>query len=238
MLLAPDRTHLFIAAPAANGCDQIADLDLTSHGQRVVSDDANLVALAPDGSKAVVQWNGGCATSAGKPAGQMAMRDLTNGTDTTLSEISGRGHVNGAWDPDGAHFAAEPAGTHHVVVYDAAGSAVGQVDHLPSSQDGLGWTSDGLILVDLGVDRTAVLRTYDPGTARSVRVLARVPEVAADGKQGALVTPQVRAIHEAGGRTFVETAGGTGAGYAQLLDIEDGNAVVVVGGWQGREFVG
>ncbi len=238
--LSPDRTHLFVAKTSeANGCDELWDLDLQTQVLRVVVERADIVGLSPDGVKAVVQWDATCAQLAGQPSGQVAMRDLATKRDVVLPELSGGGQVNVAWSPDGARLAAEPYGTHHVVVYDVQGRRFTEFDRPISSQDGLGWTADGLILVDLGNDKTAVLRTYDSGTGRAIGEIARVPQVRVGGNHGPLVTPQVTAIRDSSGRTFIEVGGGADAlVYGQVRVVDHGRARVVRDGWFSREFVG
>jgi YD repeat-containing protein len=238
--LSRDRAHLFIAKTSeANGCDEVWDLDLQTRALRPVVQQADVVALSPDASKAVVQWGPGCSALTRQPSGQVALRDIAANRDVVLPEISGGGQVNVAWNPDGTRVATQPYGTRHAVIYDAQGRLFVQFDRPKSSQDGLGWTADGLVFVDLGVDRTAVLRTYDSGTGRAVGELARIPQVYVGGDHGPLVTPQVSAIRDAGGRTYVELRGGADAlTYAQLRVIDHGRARIVRDGWYSREFVG
>ena len=147
---------------------------------------ADLVALSPDGSKAIVQWGPSCGQLVQKPVGQVALRDLATSTDVVLPGLSASDHINVAWSPDGTRVATEVVGSHHVVVFDDQGHQFSQFARPASSQDGIGWTADGLVLVDLGNDKTAVVRTYDASSGQAISELARIPQVYANGQSGAL----------------------------------------------------
>jgi hypothetical protein len=238
--LSPDRGQLYVTSTSAvNRCKEAWDLDLASHRLTQLVANADVVALSPDASKAIVRWDGDCASNAAEPNGQVALRDLTTKQDTVLKEIAPAFADDAAWSPDGSRVAVMPVGVPHVVVYNAQGGVVGQLDRPSSGQTVVGWTSSGLLLVDLGNDKTAVVRLYDPVSGQPITPLVRVPQVPADGDHGALVTPTVTLVREVDGKTFVEVAGSTPtSSYAQLRVVADGRVPVVVNGWFGREVVG
>jgi len=236
-----DRAHLFVAKTSGvNGCKEAWDLDLDSHALHALVLNADVVAISPDAKKAIVRWDGNCATAAGQPGGQVAIRDIASGNDTVLNDLPTSLADEAAWSPDGSRVAIMPAGAQHVVVYDGAGGIVGQLDRPALGQPVVGWTSSGLLLVDLGLDKTAIVRRYDPGTGQPIQPpFVHVPQVQNDGDHGALVTPTVTAIHEVEGRTYIEIAGSTPtSSYAQLRVVDSGRVPVAVNGWFGREVVG
>jgi hypothetical protein len=238
--LSPDRSRLYVASTSpVNRCKEAWALDLASHQLTQLVSNADVVALSPDASRAIVRWDGDCATNAAQPNGQVALRDLAAQHDTVLSSVPAALADEAAWSPDGSRVAILPAGVPHVVVYNAQGGVVGQIDRPSSGQSVVGWTSSGFLLVDLGNDKTAVVRLYDPISGQPITPVVRVPQVPADGDHGALVTPTVTAIREVDGKTFVEIAGSTPTStYAQLRVIANGQVPVAVNGWFGREVVG
>ena len=164
------------------------------------------------------------------------MSDANPRTITALKQL--HGNVNFAWSPQNDRVAAEPVGSHHVFVYGADGALLSQFDHPASSQDGIGWTSRGLILVDLGFDRTAVLRVYDTATGLPITEVGRAPTIAW-GFGTPLVTPTVTAIHETAGQIFVEVQAGIPPNFVrQLREVGNGTVPIVVQPWTGRELVG
>jgi hypothetical protein len=234
--ISPDRAHLYVTS-SDTPCHELSDLDLTSGNLRTIIPDADVLALTPDASKAIITWSGPCAAAAQQPQGEIALRDGSSRTVTALPELHGA--VNFAWSPQGDRVAAQPVGSHHVFVYGVDGKLLSQFMHSPVSQDALDWTSQGLILVDLGFDRSAVLRVYDPTTGQGGTVIARVPTVAwAFGAP--LVTPTVTAIGKAGEQLFVEDQAGTAPpnGLRELREIGNGTVPIVVKSWTGRELVG
>ncbi len=231
--LTRDHTRLFVVKrDSSEPCDQVGNYDLRTRQLKMIVTDANVGAITSDGAKAVVHWNAACAAHTGRQSGQYAIRDLATGDDVVLPEISGPVAVNVAFSPDGTRLAAQRVGTHHVVTYSAQGNLIGQFDLKDASQDGVGWTTDGLVLVDLGVDNTAVLRTYDPTSGQQVAVVARVPQVP---QNATLVTPHVTAIYELGGRTFVEIRDN---GYAQLRVVDGSQPLLVRDRWFTSSIVG
>jgi hypothetical protein len=238
--LSPNRSQLYVASTSTvNRCKEAWDLDLTSHALTQLVANADVVALSPDASKAIVRWDGDCASNAAQPNGQVALRDIATKQDTVLSGVPTSLADEAAWSPDGSRVVVLPAGVPHVVVYNAQGGLVGQLDRPSTGQGVVGWTSSGLLLVDLGNDKTAVVRLYDPVTGQPIAAVVRVPQVPADGDHGPLVTPTVTSIREVDGKTFVEIAGSTPtSSYAQLRELANGGAPVAVNGWFGREVVG
>jgi hypothetical protein len=232
-----DRSQLFLVR-TDTPCHELYDFDLSAQSLTKVIPGADVVALSPDDTKSVITWSAGCAAVANQPVNAVVLRDATAGTITPLTEISGGSSVNVTWSPDGNELAAEPVGSHHVFVYDSGGKLAAQFTHLASSQDALGWTTKGLVLVDLGNDRTAVLRTYDPANPTSQTVLGRAPLIP-NGTGGPLVTPTVTAIHEINGRIFVEVeAGPLANAVVQLREISNGQVPLVAGNWYRRAIVG
>jgi hypothetical protein len=234
--MSPDRAHLYVTS-SDTPCHELSDLDLASGALKTLIPDADVLALTPDASKSIITWSGPCAAAAQQPQGEIALRDASSGTVTALPELHGA--VNFAWSPQSDRVAAEPVGSHHVFVYGADGKLLSQFVHSPVSQDAIDWTSQGLILVDLGFDRSAVLRVYDPATGQGGTVIARVPTVAwAFG--GPLVTPTVTAIRKAGEQVFVEDQAGTTPpnGLRELREVGNGTVPVVASQWTGRELVG
>jgi hypothetical protein len=238
--LSSDRARLFVASTASvNRCKEAWSLDLASHQLTQLVSNADIVALSPDASKAIVRWDGDCASNTAQPNGQVALRDLATKQDTVLRSVPAALADEAAWSPDGSRVAILPAGVPHVVVYNAQGGVVGQLDRPGTGQSVVGWTSSGFLLVDLGNDKTAVVRLYDPVSGQPITPLVRVPQVPADGDHGALVVPTVTEIREVDGKTFVEIAGSTPTStYAQLRVVANGRVPVAVNGWFGREVVG
>jgi hypothetical protein len=233
--VSPDRVHLYVTS-SDTPCHELSELNLESGELRTIIPNADVLALTPDASKAIITWSQACAPVAQQPQGEIALRDASSGTVTALKELHGA--VNFAWSPQGDRVAAEPVGSHHVFVYGADGKLLSQFVHSPVSQDALDWTSQGLILVDLGFDGSAVLRTYDPATGQGGTVLGRVPTIAWTFG-GPLVTPTVTAIRRAGEQVFVEVQAGTPPNFVrQLRVIGEGAVPVVAAPWTGRELVG
>jgi hypothetical protein len=238
--LSSDRARLYVASTSpVNRCREGWALDLASHQLTQLVSNADIVALSPDASKAIVRWDGDCASNAAQPNGQVALRDLATKQDTLLGGVPAALADEAAWSPDGSRVAILPAGVPHVVVYNAQGGVVGQLDRPSSGQSVVGWTSSGFLLVDLGNDKTAVVRLYDPVSGQPITPLVRVPQVPADGDHGALIVPTVTEIREVDGKTFIEIAGSTPTStYAQLREVANGRVPVAVNGWFGREVVG
>ena len=244
-----DGVHLFVrklnpadTSPdfAGSRCDQLYEMDLRTGARRLAVSDANVLSVSPDGTNAVVFWEAGCADPHGRPTGTTAVRDLATGFDHALdlSAFSVR-RDQLAWSPDGSRFAVDvvdagPPLRRSVRLYNIAGALVPQFVRPASSQDVVAWNANGLMLVDLGRDGTAVVRRYDPATGRPTAELGRLPQVELDGR----FTPQVGQLFERGGTIYAPAAGGADTrGFAKIWVIRAGRVRLLSDAWS-MHFVG
>jgi hypothetical protein len=244
-----DGVHLFArkinmadTSPTYSGsrCDQLYELDLRTRALRPVVQNANVLSISPDGTKAVVYWQGGCATPSGRPSGAAAVRDLATDADRAVDLGATSITYNQlAWSPDGTRFAVDapklgPPVTRTLRVFSADGALVSQFSRPSSSQDVVAWNAGGLLLVDLGHDGTAVVRQYDPGTGRPTVELGRRPEVELSG----LFTPQVGQLFQRADTIYAPAGGGADTrGFAKIWVIRNGRVQLLSNAWSGH-FVG
>jgi hypothetical protein len=121
-----------------------------------------------------------------------------------------------------------------VRLYGIAGALVSQFVRPASSQDVVAWNANGLMLVDLGRDGTAVVRRYDPSTGRPTAELGRLPQVELDGR----FTPQVGQLFERGDTVYAPAAGGADTrGFAKIWVIRGGRVRLLSDAWS-MHFVG
>jgi hypothetical protein len=240
--LAPDRTRLYVTR-ADGDCGGLSVFDLRTRALTTLLDRADVVALSPEASKAVVSWDNECAATTGNDAGTTAVRDITSGAEIELPEVAG-GDVSAAWSPDGHRVLVRRNGDHNAEEYDAAGAHLATLDrpHASPSQNSFVWNADGVVLFDVGNENdkdpnnpgTAVVRLYDPANSHPIREITRIDPIDIDG---VLNTPVVRGAVVRGGRLYVMTSDANGK-HATLWRITNGKAEVVVANWPQRRLVG